>query len=198
MKDIDIERIFDIIKKEYGVFLSNEKIALINELDYQNIIRLTKEKSKVSISGDYYLNFDMLDYDLIILLCLSILCGKLNPLKIELIKLESLHIKSLLNLDNSNEEDNLLIARIIKEKVLADVPFNVIFLESDVDIFDYLTEEKDLKTAKFYYEISKLMLSIYRKNIEEFNLLKYLQVRDSLNYDLVYDKLYNFVSKKVM
>ncbi len=197
MKDIDIERIFDIIKKEYGVFLSNEKIALINELDYQNIIRLTKEKSKVSISGDYYLNFDMLDYDLIILLCLSFLCGKLNPLKIELIKLESLHIKSLLNLDNSNE-DNLMIARIIKEKVLADVPFNVIFLESDVDIFDYLTEEKDLKTAKFYYEISKLMLSIYRKNIEEFNLLKYLQVRDSLNYDLVYDKLYNFVSKKVM
>ena len=198
MKDIDIERIFDIIKKEYGVFLSNEKIALINELDYQNIIRLTKEKSKVSISGDYYLNFDMLDYDLIILLCLSILCGKLNPLKIELIKLESLHIKSLLNLDNSNEDD-LMIARIIKEKVLADVPFNVIFLESDVDIFDYLTEEKDLKTAKFYYEISKLMLSIYRKNgKEEFNLLKYLQVRDSLNYDLVYDKLYNFVSKKVM
>ena len=197
MKAFDIEKIFDIIKKEYSLYLTKEKSALIENLDYQKLFRITKKNSDKISEDTYYLNETNLDYDLVILLCLGVLCGKLNPLKVELMHLEVLKIKEKLDLDC--KEESIMLPTIMKEKILSDVPFNIIFLESDVEIFNYLAEEIDLKTAKFYYEISDMMQSIYEKTTgEEFNLFKYLEVRNNLNYDEVYDKLYNFVSSKVM
>ena len=113
-------------------------------------------------------------------MCLQTLCGKLTPLKKGLIEIEVRNIALNYNIDiNKNNEQEFQIATLLKHSILDDLPFNIIFLDSDIEIFNYLSEEKGIKIAKFYYQISELM----RKK--------------DINYDEVYDEIYNFINEKI-
>ena len=236
MKDIDLSSmisraqvVFDIIKNEYKVFLSSEKLDLIENLDYSKFFKLMEKDNNypIYLSGDtYYLNpnldsiiedipnnsnnlysmylrnnkQDKIYYDLIIFMCLSLLCGELNPLKIGLIEYEIRKINQVNNLDVSlvNNYKELEIASIVREKLLDDIPYNIIFLDSDIEIFNYLTEEKGITVAKHYYEISKLMQEKFKgfdKN--KFTLKGFLDYYNNVNYDDVLDIIYDFINTKI-
>lgn len=236
MKDIDLSSmisraqvVFDIIKNEYKVFLSSEKLDLIENLDYSKFFKLMEKDNNypIYLSGDtYYLNpnldsiiedipnnsndlysmylrnnkQDKIYYDLIIFMCLSLLCGELNPLKIGLIEYEIRKINQVNNLDVSlvNNYKELEIASIVREKLLDDIPYNIIFLDSDIEIFNYLTEEKGITVAKHYYEISKLMQEKFKgfdKN--KFTLKGFLDYYNKINYDDVLDIIYDFINTKI-
>ena len=217
MKDIDLSSmisraqvVFDIIKNEYKVFLSSEKLDLIENLDYSKFFKLMEKDNNypIYLSGDtYYLNpnldsiiEDKIYYDLIIFMCLSLLCGELNPLKIGLIEYEIRKINQVNNLDVSlvNNYKELEIASIVREKLLDDIPYNIIFLDSDIEIFNYLTEEKGITVAKHYYEISKLMQEKFKgfdKN--KFTLKGFLDYYNKINYDDVLDIIYDFINTKI-
>ena len=221
--------VFDILKKQYSIFLASEKLDLIENLDYSNFFKLTNKDSiyPIYLSGDiYYLNFnldksiekipndssdllisylknykvDEIYLDLVPFMCLSLLCGELNPLKMGLIEYEIRKFSYQNNISSSpvNNYKELEIASIIHDNILKDVPFNIIFLDSDIEIFNYLAEEKGIKVAKHYYEISKLMKEKYKKIPKDnFNLENYIKFYNYINYDDVLDLIYDFINEKI-
>ena len=219
--------VFDIIEKEYKVFLSRDKREILENITYSNFFKVCEKEDLPPIylmGNTYYLNqkivkeipsldgndlystylkendnFNLFN-DLIIFMCLSILCGELNPLKLGLIELEIREISNKYNLNTSsvNNYKELNIARIVKDKILNDVPFNIIFLDSDIEIFNYLTEEKGIKVAKLYYQISKMMKSKYKGfSKSNFNLKSFIDYYNNINYDDVMELIYDFLNTKI-
>ncbi|MBQ8472777.1 MAG: hypothetical protein IJ501_04675 [Bacilli bacterium] len=219
--------VFDIIEKEYKVFLSRDKREILENITYSNFFKVCEKedlppiyligninylnqnifKEIPSLRGNdlysTYLrennNFNLFN-DLVIFMCLSILCGELNPLKLGLIELEIREIsnKYNLNISNVNNYKELNIARIVKDKILSDVPFNIIFLDSDIEIFNYLTEEKGIKIAKLYYQISGMMKSKFKGfSNNNFSLSNFINYYNNINYDDVMDLIYDFLNEKI-
>jgi len=191
------KEVVDIIDKEYKVFLSYEKQELINNIDYKNLFKLTNIKVPIYLLGDtYYINSDYIskiDNNLVIFMCLSLFCGDINPLKFGLICLE---IENVFNINKSYKE--LEIARLIKDKVLNDLPYNIIFLDSDIEIFNYLSEEKGIEIANFYYKVSNLMKAKYNDfNFDKFNIDEFNSFYENINYEDILDLIYSFIHHNV-
>ena len=234
MKDIDLSSmisraqvVFDILEKEYKVFLSSEKIEILENIIYKNLFKVCENINlpPVYLSGDtYYLNRSLdkeikslseatlyskylkendindIYLELVIFLCLSMLCGELNPLKIGLIEYEVRKISNKYNLKTSsvNNYKELEIATLVHEKILNDVPFNIIFKDSDIEIFYYLGNEKGIEVAKLYYEISTSMKKQYDGlKGKKFSLNKFLKYYESINYEDVMDLIYGFINLKI-
>lgn len=83
------------------------------------------------------------------------------------------------------------------ESILKDLPFNIIFLDNDTEIFYYLSEEKGIKIAKMYYEVSCLMKEKYKKLTGNFSLKDFLSFYDALDYSDVLDFVYDFINMKI-
>lgn len=191
------KEVVDIIDKQYRVYLSKEKLELINNMDYKNLFKLSDIKIPIYLLGDtYYLNsnyIDKIDDNLVIFMVLLLFCGDINPLKFGLIQLE---IEKKFNSNKSYKE--LEIARLIKNKVLSDLPYNIIFLESDIEIFNYLSEEKGIVIANFYYQVSNLMKSKYNQfNFDDFNINEFNIFYENINYEDILDLIYSFIHQKI-
>ena len=219
--------VFDIIEEEYKVFLSNDKREILENITYSKFFKVCEREDlpPIYLTGDtYYLNqtifkeisslkgndlyssylrennnFNIFN-DLIIFMCLSILCGELNPLKLGLIELEIRKLSEKYNLNTSsvNNYKELNIGTIVKDKILSDIPLNIIFLDSDVEIFNYLAEEKGNKIAKLYYQISGTMKSKYKGfSKSNFSLKSFIDYYNNINYDDVMDLIYDFLNEKI-
>lgn len=230
MKDIDLssmislaKEVFDIIEREYKVFLSEEKRNLIENIDYENLFKLTDnldippiffngETNYLRSSFDNintnslytnYLrntNINVVYKEMVIYMCLSFLCDEITPLKRGLIELEIRNIGQKYNLKFSkiNNYKELEVAKIVKEKILNDLPLNIIFLDSDIEIFNYLAEEKGIQFAKIYYQISNMMKNSYGNFYKnKFNLEEFCNYYDSINYNSVLDYIYSFINQKI-
>ena len=189
--------IFELMKKEYSPFLSNEKLAFINNIDINNFYKVINDKNLpvIYFIGDkYYLNtyYNLDNIELIIpFLCLSSLVDSLNPLKIGLIEEELALLSSKYNLNIEpffkKEYD---IARIVSQSLLVDIPFKIIFKDSDSDIVKYLVEEKGSSVAISYKNIAIQMKKI-KGNSSNYQ-------EDDLDYSSVYDYLYDYIGSKVI
>lgn len=219
--------VYDVIESEYKVFLSSSSKEMLENVLFSNLFKMTEnlELPPIYLSGDtYYLNRNLdkdiktlngndlystylrkidlntIYNDLVVFFVLSSFCGELNPLKLGLIEFESRNICDKYKISNSNINNykEYEIACLVKEKILGDVPFNIIFLDSDIEIFHYLTIEKGIEVAKLYHQISEMMKNKY-KNIKnkKFSLKRYLEFYDSLNYDDVFDLIYDFINLKI-
>ena len=124
-------------------------------------------------------------------MCLAYICSNLNPLKIILIDYEINKIIEDNNLERNLSINNFELVNIIENKIINDLPYNIIFLESDIEIFNYLRIEKGIKIAKLYHNIA---ISLGTIN----NPLEYYLTYKNLNYDNTYDMLYNFINEKIM
>lgn len=237
MKDIDLSSmisrakvVFDILEKEYKIFLSSEKKEMLENIIYSNLFKVCENTNlpPVYLSGDtYYLNRSLdkeikslsetslyskylketdindIYLELVIFLCLSMLCSELNqlnPLKIGLIELEVRKISNKYNIKTSNINNykELEVATLVHDKILNDVPFNIIFKDSDIEIFYYLGVEKGIEAAKIYHEISLLMKKKFAKiKTSEFSLKKFLKHYESINYEDVMDLIYDYINVKI-
>ena len=71
-------------------------------------------------------------------------------------------------------------------------------MDSDVEIFDYLAEEKGISVARKYYEIKNIMNKKYKNfGRNNSNLDEFLSYYENINYEDVFDLLYDFVNLKV-
>ena len=95
------------------------------------------------------------------------------------------------NLDENNNIRNFEFIDILKAKILDDLPFNIIFLDTDIEIFNYLVTEKGIKTARLYYDLNK---SLGRVN----NPIDYYLNYQDYDFDLAYDKVYNFINTRII
>lgn len=185
--------IFTIIKKEYSIYLSEEKQKFLNKLDINNFYKIINNSylPPIYFIGDkYYLN-DYYNLDnintLVPFLCLAALINNLNPLKIGLIEEEILNLKDKYNINcNTYFSNELEIAEIVSKTILSDIPFKVIFKDSDTDIVSYLVEEKGSNIGITYYNVSKKMKEI-KKNYFDKNV----------DYSIVKDYLYDFISNRI-
>ena len=189
--------VFTILKKEYEVYLSEEKKDFLNKLNIDNFYKVINNTylPPIYFIGDkYYLNsyynLDNIE-SLVPFLCLSSLVTNLNPLKIGLIEKELLDLKDKYDLNiKTYFKEELEIADIVSKTLLVDIPFKVIFKESDVDIVNYLVEDASSDIGLTYYNISKKMKDI-RKNTD------YFSFNSNINYEEVKDYLYDFIGNKV-
>lgn len=219
--------VYDVIESEYKMFLSSSSKEILENVLYSNLFKMTENQDlpPIYLSGDtYYLNRNLdkdiktlngnglytnylknndintIYNDLVTFLVLTSFCGELNPLKIGLIEFEVRNISNKYNISISdiNNYKELEIASLVKEKILVDIPFNIIFLDSDIEIFHYLTIEKGIEVAKLYHQISEMMKNKYKiiKN-KKFSLKKYIEFYDSINYDDVFDLIYDFINLKI-
>ena len=189
--------IFTIIKQEYSMYLSKEKLDFLNKLKIENFYKIINNPYLPAIYfiGDkYYLNsyYKLENIEkLIPFLCLASVVSNLNPLKLGLIEEELLELKEKYNLNiDIIFAKELDVASLISKSILMNVPFKLIFKESDADIFNYLEEELGSKYALCYYNVSHEMKKI-RGNSEIFDF--------SFDYDYtsVFDYIYDFISNKV-
>ena len=190
-------KIFDILKKEYEIYLSSSKKEFLSNLDISKFYKVINKRNMPSIFyiGDtYYLNtYYNLDNILSIVpfLCLSSLVTNLNPLKIGLIEEELLSLKDKYNLDIAiNYPRELEVAKIVSSGILNDIPFKIIFKDSDTEIVNYLQEEINSSCAFCYYNVSKQMKKIRVGS-------NYFNKEDDIDYSLVIDYLYDFIGHKV-
>lgn len=216
MKDIDLSSmiskaqvVFSILEKEYNIFLKDEKKEWLENIKYENLFKITDKETLLPIflSGDgYYLNKKILKEhnniyeNLLLFLCLSLLCGELNPLKIGLIELETRKLSNKYNIEisNTNNQKELEIATLIHDKILNDLPYNIIFLDSDIEIFHYLTIEKGIEVAKLYIKISNLMKQKYNDlDKEKINLETYINYYNNINYENILDIIYDYINVKI-
>jgi len=189
--------VFTILKKEYEVYLSEDKKDFLNKLNIDNFYKVINNTylPPIYFIGDkYYLNsyynLDNIE-SLVPFLCLSSLVTNLNPLKIGLIEKELLDLKDKYDLNiKTYFKEELEIADIVSKTLLVDIPFKVIFKESDVDIVNYLVEDASSDIGLTYYNISKKMKDI-RKNTD------YFSFNSNINYEEVKDYLYDFIGNKV-
>ena len=186
MKDIDLKNIysislklFTIIKEEYNIYLSEEKKKILDELDIFKFYKEIKGKKYPFIQfidDKCYLNssYDINYIEYLPFICLAVLCGNLNPLKIGLIEEELMILKDKYALTYTNKhEKESEVANIVNKTILNDIPYKVIFLDSDTEIVSYLVEEKGSKIAILYSEISKKMKN-KKKNEDYSDVLDYL------------------------
>ena len=189
--------IFAILKKEYEIYLTNEKKEFLNNLNINNFYKIIDNTylPPIYFIGDkYYLNehynLDNIE-NLIPFLCLASLVNNINPLKMGLIEEELLYLKEKYNLNiNTYFIKELEIASIVSKTLLDDIPFKVIFKETDTDIINYLIEEKGYNTGICYYNVSKKMKEI-KNNKNNFI------IDNNLDYKIVEDYLYDFIGNKV-
>ena len=61
-----------------------------------------------------------------------------------------------------------------------------------------MAEEKGLPTAKVYYQISKMMDSKFKDfSNNNFNLNEFFEYLRTINYEDVFDLIYEFINKKI-
>ena len=179
-------KIFTIIKEEYSLYLSEEQKKKIEDIDIFHFYKVVNDKDLlpiVYIGEICYLNsfykIDFIDY--LPFICLSFLCGNLNPLKIGLIELELEKLKDKYSLKYKNyHEKEHEVADIVSKTILNNLPYKIIFLDNDADIISYLIEEKGSKIGLLYANISKQMKEINNHDYKE-----------------VIDNLYEYVSSKI-
>ena len=191
-----IDEIFDIIKTDYLKYLSEEKRNFLENLNYKNLFEIKNDIIYYKKDGfSYPLKKEDLTIEVLIFMCLSSLCGKLTPFKICLIASE---IKSLIERNNLEGNKNLdfELIKIIKEKILNDLPYNIIFLDTDIDIFNYLVTEKGIRTANIYYSLKHDFNNNFLT--DDFNPLEYFLNYQDLEYETSYDIVYNFIENSVI
>ncbi|MBR3660958.1 MAG: hypothetical protein IKN63_03530 [Bacilli bacterium] len=189
--------IFTIIKEEYSIYLSPEKGKFLANLNIDNFYKIINKASlpEIFFMGDkYYLNsyynFNNIE-KLIPFLCLSSLITNLNPLKIGLIEVELSYLKNKYNLDiDTYFVKELEVANLVNEAMLINVPYKVIFKESDSDIFSYLTEELGSNYAICYNNVSLAMKKIWGNR-------NYFKEHKEIDYLEVIDYIYTFIINKV-
>lgn len=194
MKKVDLNnlysislRLFTILKEEYYNYLSSDKKKLLDELDVFHLFRVVKNKElpifsnigETILLNEYY-KVNFIEY--LPFICLSFLCGDINPLKIGLIEkeLKKLNEKYALGYKTINQKE-LDVAEVIFKSLLNDLPFPIIFIENETDIFSYLAEENGSKLALLYIEISNNMKDNYEKK----------------DYSKTMDLIYEYLSTKV-
>lgn len=233
MKDIDLSSminktklIFEILEKKYKIFLSQDKLELLDNLIYSNLFKISEDSNLpfIYLLGDtYYLNSTLsqeintlngndlisnylinndinnIYLELTTFLCLSLLCSDLNPLKIGLIEREVREISKEYNIKTSQISNykEYEVSSIIYDVLLKDLPINIIFLDSEIEIFHYLTIEKGIEVAKLYYKISSLMKEKYNNFNKDYSLKNMIDYYNNINYDDVLDIIYNYVNKKI-
>ena len=183
------QEIFEIIKTDYGKFLTKEKLEYLDNNNLFKIVDDTIYYQKDLVS--YPLKKENLTIQVIVFMCLLSVCSNINPLKILLISDEVNNIITKYNLDENNNIRNFEFIDILKVKILDDLPFNIIFLDTDIEIFNYLVTEKGIKTARLYYDINK---SLGRVN----NPIDYYLNYQDYDFDLAYDKVYNFINTRII
>ena len=183
------QEIFEIIKTDYGKFLTKEKLEYLDNNNLFKIVDDTIYYQKDLVS--YPLKKENLTIQVIVFMCLLSVCSNINPLKILLISDEVNNIITKYNLDENNNIRNFDFIDILKTKILDDLPFNIIFLDTDIEIFNYLVTEKGIKTARLYYDINK---SLGRVN----NPIDYYLNYQDYDFDLAYDKVYNFINTRII
>ena len=183
------QEIFEIIKTDYGKFLTKEKLEYLDNNNLFKIVDDTIYYQKDLVS--YPLKKENLTIQVIVFMCLLSVCSNINPLKILLISDEVNNIITKYNLDENNNIRNFDFIDILKTKILDDLPFNIIFLDTDIEIFNYLVTEKGIKTARLYYDINK---TLGRVN----NPIDYYLNYQDYDFDLAYDKVYNFINTRII
>lgn len=221
---IDVaKKVFEIIKMEYQDFLTLEKIELINNLNYSNLFKITDDnlppvylenetfylKDNLNLDTNLinpYLNYlrnnnlETVYQELIIYMCLKLLCGEINPLKLGLIEKEVRYLANKYNIKTSNINNykELEIANLVSDLLLDDLPVNIIFFDNNIEIFNYLTEEKGIKIAKLYHEISRKMISKYKGfSSNNFDLISFSNYYNDINYEDISDLIYDFINQKI-
>ena len=185
------DEIFDIIKDDYSKYLSNEKLELLDNINYNNLFKIKDNLIYFKIDCfSYPLKKNNLSIEVIIFICLTYICSNINPLKIILIDYEINKIITNNNLERSLEVSDFELVDIIETKILNDLPYNIIFLDSDIEIFNYLRIEKGIKVAKLYYDI---LLSLGNTD----NPLEYYLTYKNFNYEDTYEIIYNYINKKI-
>lgn len=222
------QEVFDILEVEYKDFLSNEKKEFIKNLDFSLLFKIIKKENfppiyflgdtfylnsyifleKEKLTGNdaysvYLRNHDLnsIFCDLVLFLCIRSLCGEINPLKLGLIELEIRKIskKYSIRTSNINNYKELEIGNVMQESLLNDLPFNIIFLDTDLDIFNYLAEEKGSKIANLYCQLSNIMKDKYKgfdKN--NFSLETFIGYYQNIDYQEIIDRIYDFISLKTV
>lgn len=194
MKEADLNnvfsislRLFTILKEEYNNYLSEDRKKFLEELDIFHFYKFVNSKDLpvfVNIGDTILLNkyykVNFIEY--LPLICMSSLCGNINPLKLGLIEkeLNYLNEKYALGYKTINDKE-LDVATVVSKSLLDDISFPIIFIENDIDIFDYLAEEKGSKLAFLYKEISDSMKNNY----------------NSKDYSQALDLIYDYLSNKV-
>ena len=188
---------FRILTDEYGIYLSDKKKEFLDKIDIFKFYKVINDSSLPNIfflGGTCYLNsyYDLNNIEsLIPFLCFSSIISNLNPLKIGLIEEEILYLNDKYNLDiKTNFNNELEVARIVSRSLLNNVPFKVVFKESDSDIVNYLQEESQSDTAICYYNVSRQMKNM-RKVDDYFNSSK------EIDYSNICDYLYDFIGRKL-
>lgn len=189
--------VFKILKREYNIYLSNEKIEFIDNLEINKFYKKINNSYLPPIffiGNTYYLNsyYNLTNIEnLVPFLCLSSLVNNLNPLKVGLIEKELDYLYDKYNITgNTYFPKEKEIADIVSKTILEDIPFKVIFKDTDTDIINYLVEEKGSNEAIIYYNVSKKMKDI-KNNNDIFNF------NDKLDYTSVEDYLYDFIGNKI-
>ena len=183
------QEIFEIIKTDYGKFLTKEKLEYLDNNNLFKIVDDTIYYQKDLVS--YPLKKEKLTIQVIVFMCLLSVCNNITPLKVLLISDEVNNIITKYNLDENNNIRNFDFIDILKTKILDDLPFNIIFLDTDIEIFNYLVTEKGIKTARLYYDINK---SLGKVN----NPIDYYLNYQDYDFDLAYDKVYNFINTRII
>lgn len=214
---IDLTKeVFALIKKDYEVFL----VSIDFNPDYDNLYKINDDLppfyfNQVSyylnfnfdnlpnnVLGNYLRNKDLKDIylELVPFFCFIYLAGDVNLLKLGLIILEieefsNRHGFKVSSVMNYKEKE---VAKLVKETMLTDLPYNLIFIDSEIEIFNYLAEEKGIEVAKTYHEIVKMMNKKY-KNFSKNNtsLTDYIKYYDTIDYEDVFDFIYDFVNSKI-
>jgi len=191
------DQLFKIIKDEYKLFFNKEQIIFLDNLDIKNLYKIINNKKLPRIfylDNKYYLNdyYNLENIEkLVPFMCFSFLIKNINPLKIGLIEEEIKYLKDKYELDIENIfSSELEVAELLSQGLLNDLPFKVVFKDSDLDIINYLTEESGSKFGLFYASISKEMKKIKKEK-------DYFNFDDKVDYSNITDIIYDFISKKV-
>ena len=218
------KEVLDILKKEYRPFLSREKIEWLENLDYQKLFKINHQENYpfIFFTGDSYyikdnvndlqIDITISDYfkendikklyqEIVVFLCIALLSSEITPLKLGLIQIETKNISQKygfsVNQKLNHKEESVAI--LVKEKLFEDLPRNIIFIENEIEIFNYLAEEKGIETANIYYEISILMQDKYKELLKNCStIVDYLHFYNTINYDDVMDFIYEFIHQKIM
>lgn len=189
-------KIFTILKEEYSIYLSKDKLDFLNNLDIFKFYKLidNKDLPPIYYLGDtYYINsnFDLnLLEQYVPFLCLSSLCSNLNPLKIGLIEKELVYLKDKYELNiNTYFIKELEIADLISKTILSDISYKLLFKDSDADIVKYLISNSDSKIGMIYLKISKTMQETRKETYIYDNKI-------DIDYSKTFDIIYEFINEK--
>lgn len=214
------KQVFAVIKKDYDVFLTPSQKENIDNLNLDNFYKIDKSYPTFYFDQiSYYLNIDnnttinslygsylrehdlsQIYLELVPFFCFNYLMSEINFLKLGLLELEIEEFCKRNNFPYSKIfcYKELEVARLFDKVILNDLPKKIIFMDSDVEIFDYLAEEKGISVARKYYEIKNIMNKKYKNfGRNNSNLDAFLSYYENINYEDVFDLLYDFVNLKV-